>query len=113
MAASELDAADTVAITNLFREDGEDDDPTDVATIGPHNKPSGTTDNIKKHNVYEDLVNDRNVKHISLEYRMDVKDDDALSMHARFVTKVLDKKTTRIFTLWQNKYTNKIHILYS
>ena len=23
---------------------------------------------------------------------MDVKDDDALSMHARFVTKVLDKK---------------------
>ena len=42
MAASELDAADTVAITNLFREDGEDDDPTDVATIGPHNKPSGT-----------------------------------------------------------------------
>ena len=30
MAASELDAADTVAIANLFREDGEDDDPADV-----------------------------------------------------------------------------------
>ena len=94
MAASELDAADTVAIANLFREDGEDDDPADVATIGPHNKPSGTTCNIKEHNAREDLVNDRNVKHISLQYRMDAKDGDALSMHASFVSKVLDKKNS-------------------
>ena len=113
MVAPELDESDTVAIANLFREDGEDDQPADVPTIGPQNKPSGTISSIKKHDEGENLVNDSNVKHIPLEYRMDAKDGDALSMYACFVSKVLDKKNYRdIHAMAQQIYEQDPYTLF-
>ena len=95
----------------MFREDGEDDDPADVATIGPHNKPSGTTCNIKEHNAREDLVNDRNVKHISLQYRMDAKDCDALSACV-LCLQALDKNYRDIHAMAEQIYEQDPYTLF-